>query len=93
MNLKLLRQRGGWLKTPKSSLLLQELQGWPGVVLNSHKSASQPFHKLSFIADLGLTKDNPDVATIAEKIFQHQSEEGPFQLPTNVPKAFWRFRH
>ena len=73
---------------PKIQQLLQELKGWPGQVLNSHKSASQPFHKLSFIADLGLTKDNPDVAAIAEKIFEHQSDEGPFQLPTNVPKHF-----
>ncbi len=76
------------IEDPKIQLLLQELQGWPGIVLNSHKSASQPFHKLSFIADIGLTKDNPDVALIAEKIFQHQSDEGPFQLPTNVPKHF-----
>jgi hypothetical protein len=76
------------IEDPKIQLLLQELQGWPGFVLNSHKSASQPFHKLSFIADIGLTKANPDVALIAEKIFQHQSDEGPFQLPTNVPKHF-----
>ena len=76
------------IEDPKIQLLLQELKDWPGIVLNSHKSASQPFHKLSFIADLGLTKDNPDVAAIAEKIFEHQSDEGPFQLPTNVPKHF-----
>jgi hypothetical protein len=76
------------IEDPKIQLLLQELLGWPGIVLNSHKSASQPFHKLSFIADIGLTKDNPAVAMIAEKIFQHQSDEGPFQLPTNVPKHF-----
>ena len=76
------------IEDPKIQQLLQELKGWPGQVLNSHKSASQPYHKLSFIADLGLTKDNPDVAAIAEKIFMHQSDEGPFQLPTNVPKHF-----
>jgi hypothetical protein len=68
--------------------LLQELKNWPGVVLNSHKSASQPFHKLTFIADLGLTKKDPDVAAVAEKVFEHQSDEGPFQLPTNVPQHF-----
>ncbi len=69
-------------------LLLQELRNWPGAVLNSHKSASQPFHKLSFIADIGLTKDDPDVAVIAEKIFEHQSDEGPFQMSVNYPKHF-----
>ncbi len=73
---------------PKIQQLLQELKGWPGQVLNSHKSASQHYHKLSFIADLGLTKDESDLAAVAEKIFLHQSDEGPFQLPTNVPKHF-----
>ncbi len=73
---------------PKIQLLLAELKNWPGQVLNSHKSASQPFHKLSFIADIGLTKDNPDVAAIAERVFEHQSEEGPFQLTANYPAHF-----
>jgi hypothetical protein len=72
----------------KIQLLLQDLKDWPGEVLNSHKSASQPFHKLSFIADLGLTKNDPSVNTVVQKIFEHQSDEGPFQLPTNVPTHF-----
>ena len=42
------------LSHPKITGLLTELKDWPGTVLNSHKNASQPFHKLSFIADLGL---------------------------------------
>jgi hypothetical protein len=73
---------------PKVKQLLQALLDWPGQVLNSHKSASQPFHRLSFIADIGLTKENPDVASIAQKVFEHQSEEGPFQLIANYPKHF-----
>ncbi len=73
---------------PKIIQLLKALQDWPGQVLNSHKSASQPFHRLSFIADIGLTKENPDVASIAQKVFEHQSEEGPFQLIANYPKHF-----
>lgn len=76
------------LEDPKIKQLLSELQNWPGQVLNSHKSASQPFHKLSFLADIGLTKDNPDVAAIAKKVMEHHSDEGPFQLTTNVPKHF-----
>lgn len=76
------------LEDQKIKNLLTDLKDWPGQVLSSHKSASQPFHKLSFIADIGLTKDEPIIDAIAEKIFEHQSEEGPFQLPTNVPKHF-----
>lgn len=65
--------------------LLAELSGWPGKVISSHKSASQPFHKLTFIADLGLVANDPGVDVIVTRIMEHQSTEGPFLLPTNVP--------
>ena len=76
------------LSDPKIKALLGELADWPGTVLNSHKSASQSFHKLEFIADLGLNIGDPPIKKIVQKIMQHQSEQGPFQLPTNVPVHF-----
>jgi hypothetical protein len=76
------------LTDPKIKALLAELADWPGTVLNSHKSASQPFHKLEFIADLGLNVVDPPVKKIVQKVMQHQSRQGPFQLPTNVPVHF-----
>lgn len=72
----------------KIQSLLTELMDWPGTVLNSHKSASQPFHKLAFIADLGLRVSDPPVKKIANKVMEHQSKQGPFQLPTNIPTHF-----
>ena len=68
--------------------LLAELSEWPGKVISSHKSASQPFHKLTFIADLGLEVDDPGVDTIVARILKHQSVEGPFQLPMNIPAHY-----
>jgi hypothetical protein len=68
--------------------LLVELSGWPGIVLASHKSASQLFHKLTFAADLGLKADDPGMDQITTRILEHQSSEGPFQLPTNIPTHF-----
>jgi hypothetical protein len=35
-----------------------------------------------------IKKDDPEITDIAEKIFEHISDEGPFQLPTNIPKHF-----
>jgi hypothetical protein len=64
--------------------LVNELSDWPGVVLNSHKSAGQHFHKLSFLADIGLTVSDPGMEQITKRIFEHVSEEGPFQLPMNI---------
>lgn len=68
--------------------LLAELSDWPGTVISSHKSAGQPFHKLTFIADLGLRAGDPGIDIIIEQILAHQSNEGPFRLPTNVPEHF-----
>jgi hypothetical protein len=80
--------RKAMLADPKFQTLLAELTDWPGIVLNSHKSASQPFHKLAFIADLGMMVSDPPVKQIVRRVMQHQSKQGPFQLPTNVPIHF-----
>lgn len=68
--------------------LVTGLSAWPGKVIASHKSAGQPFHKLTFVADLGLTTNDPGVATIIDSILEHQSAEGPFQLPMNIPAHY-----
>ena len=85
---EVLRARTAMLHHPNIQSLLDELTHWPGPVISSHKSAGQPFHKLSFLADLGLTKDDPPIDEIIKKISLHISSEGPFQLPTNVPTHF-----
>ena len=53
--------RKGMLADAKIQSLLTELMDWPGIVLNIHKSASQSFHKLAFIVDLGLRVSDPPV--------------------------------
>ncbi|MFH0866965.1 MAG: hypothetical protein V1904_12280 [Bacteroidota bacterium] len=73
---------------PKVNSLITELTGWPGTVLSSHKSANQSYHKLSFIADLGFKKDDSGISIVINKILEHISAEGPFQLPMNIPVHF-----
>ena len=46
--------RTAMLQHPLVRGVIDELAGWPGTVIASHKSAGQPFHKLAFLADLGL---------------------------------------
>jgi hypothetical protein len=76
------------LRHPKIQGILAELRNWPGIVLNSHKSASQPFHKLAFMADLGLKRTDPFMGEIIGKVCEKISDEGPFQLPVNIPQHF-----
>ena len=66
--------------------ILYELMDWPGTVLNSHKSANQPFHKLFFLADLGITGE--DIPEIIQKVLAHVSKEGPFTLPMNISTRY-----
>ena len=73
---------------PKIEALIAELLDWPGQVLNSHKSAGQSYHKLSFIADLGIDHSEPKIKKVIDKVLKHTSEEGIIQLPTNIPVHF-----
>jgi hypothetical protein len=80
--------RKNMLENAQVQQLLAELSDWPGKVIASHKSASQPFHKLTFCADLGLRVGDPGVDIIVARILKHQSMEGPFQLPMNIPTHY-----
>jgi len=79
--------RRGMLDDPQISALVQELQGWPGIVLNSHKSAGQLYHKLKFLADIGVRVDDPGMRHVADLAMTHQSAQGPFQLPMAISSA------
>lgn len=80
--------RQAMLQDPSLRTVLTELANWPGVVIASHKSSSQPFHKLTFVADVGFNANDPPVAKIIPRILKHQSSEGPYQLPMNIPAAY-----
>lgn len=85
---QVLSTRDSMLANAQVRNLLTELSGWPGTVISSHKSAAQLFHKLTFIADLGFKANDSGIAGIIESILKHQSAEGPFQLPMNIPTHF-----
>jgi hypothetical protein len=68
--------------------LVQELQSWPGPHINSHKSASQFFHKLVFLADIGLKHDYPGIGSIVEKILETMDENGVPCLSMEIPAGY-----
>ncbi|MCQ5377163.1 MAG: hypothetical protein NO516_03835 [Candidatus Methanomethylicia archaeon] len=82
------KARLGMVRDGKMSLLLEDLRGWPGAVLSSHKSAGQLYHKMAFVADVGFRRGDPRIEEISGKVFSHASDEGPFQLPINIPEHF-----
>ena len=68
--------------------LLQELKEWPGQPMRRHNDAKLLFHKLVFIADLGISKDNPIIKQVVDKIGARQSGDGPYQILGNIPTVF-----
>jgi hypothetical protein len=68
--------------------LINELSNWPGEVLASHKSAKQSFHKLSFLADIGIKADDTGMPAVINKLKEHVSDEGFVQLPTCIPEHY-----
>jgi hypothetical protein len=80
--------RKAMLADPQVKALAQETTDLPSTVINSHKSAGHPIHKLVFLADIGLRAGDPGIDKIIARIFKHPSEEGPFQVLMNIPKHF-----
>lgn len=74
-------ERRAMLDDPKVHELIRDLSGWPGKIIASHKSAGQPFHKLTFLADLGIKAGDPGMNVIMSRVMQYPSADGPFQLP------------
>jgi hypothetical protein len=80
--------RAAMLADPQIQQLLNELAAWPGPVLKRHNDASHPLHKLVFLAGLGLHPEDPGIRPGIERILEHQSSEGPFQVTVNIPTHF-----
>jgi hypothetical protein len=76
--------REAMLVHPQIQALVAELAGWPGPILKSHKDAKHPLHKLVFLADLGLRIGDPGMDVIVDRILEHQSPEGPFEVLVNL---------
>jgi hypothetical protein len=69
----------------------------PQVILAHQQTLQDPFiislidelyHKLSFLADIGLTKEDPGIQSILDKVMSHRSAESLFTLPINIPTHF-----
>lgn len=68
--------------------IVTELKNWPGKAIKSHRDAGHLVHQLAFIAELGLTVQNKDVKSVADKILKSRTGEGPFGILMNIPTHF-----
>lgn len=82
------KYRNQMLDDPKIQALITELQSWPGPSISSHRSAQQFFHKLAFLADIGLNLKDPGIKEIVKKVISHRDSNGIPELSTTIAKAF-----
>ncbi len=80
--------RQAMLTDVKIRSLLLELAAWPGPVLRAHNDATHLLHKLVFVADLGLKAGDPGLDGIIQRVLDHQSPQGVFQLVVNIKPAY-----
>ncbi|MFH2115605.1 MAG: hypothetical protein ABIJ86_13995 [Spirochaetota bacterium] len=80
--------RSAMEETPQLAALLADVSTWPGTVLNSHRSANQTFHRLSFLADLGVSPGHPAITKAVSTIMNRIGEDGLPRLPMNYPAHF-----
>jgi hypothetical protein len=76
------------LKDPQINALAKSLQDWPGPALKRHNDAGHHLHKLVFLADLGLYKDDAMMQPVVQKVLQNQSEQGAYQVLVNISATF-----
>ena len=82
--------RQAMLDHPQVQALISELRDWPGPPLTRHNDASHLLHKLVFLADLGVRATDPGVDRIVDRVLDHPSAEGVFQVKVNIADAFRR---
>jgi hypothetical protein len=85
---EVLAARAEMVAHPLVQGLVEQAAFWPGYALKRHNDAQHPIYAFSTLADFGVRAGDPGMDAAIEAVLGHQSEEGPFQTPINVPKAF-----
>jgi hypothetical protein len=68
--------------------LMDSLEKWPGTPVTNHKQADLSYHKLSFLAEVGVRRGDPKLDGIVRKILKQTPTDGIPRLPIQIPKAF-----
>ncbi len=79
--------RAEMLGHPQVREMMAEAAAWPGYALKRHNDAKHPLYKFSTLADFGVRADDPKMASGIEAVMAHQSPEGAFQIPMNIPQS------
>lgn len=79
--------RAEMLAHPQVQEMMAEAATWPGYALKRHNDANHPIYKFSTLADFGVRASDAGMADGIEAVMAHQSPEGAFQIPMNIPES------
>ena len=85
---EVIKTRDKMLSHPKVQQLVADVADWPGLAIKRHNDASHLIYKLSTLADFGIQRDDPGMASVVETVLNNQSPSGAFRSLVNVPMAF-----
>ena len=68
--------------------LIDSLKDWHGPPIKNHKKADLLAYRLSFLAEVGLRREDPEIDRIARRILKQTPSDGIPRLPILIPKAF-----
>jgi hypothetical protein len=85
---EVLSARQAMLAHPLIQGLIAAFDQWEKEIVSNHKNAGLLLHKLCFLADIGLTNQDPGLEDIVQSVLRHRTEENVIQVPINVPRHF-----
>ncbi len=88
MNEQIIEIKSKIIADQRVTTIIEELLLWPGAALKRHNDAKHSIHKLSFLADIGLRKEDAKIGKVIERILKTQSSEGSFEIIMNIPTHF-----
>lgn len=80
-------KRKAALADPRTQALMARASAWSSTSIASHKSAQQPFHALSFLSEIGFTRNDGALGEIAEEIVESMGEDGVPRFPSRTSEA------
>ena len=80
-------QRSEALADPRVAALMERACLWPWECIASHKSAQQPFHALSLLAELGFSLSDGALRGLADKLIDSMGADGLPRIPTRTSEA------
>lgn len=80
--------RAAMLADPAVRSIVEGLADWPGDVIASHRSPTQPFHRLSFLADMGVTTADAGMPEITALARADRSDDGIYRLPLKITESY-----